>query len=156
MKFPVEQILNLPGMKVLNCQEIEGLGFIVEIEADCSCCTCPSCCQVSRSIHQNHLRIIQDLPWSTSPVLLRINRRQFKCNNCQKVFSEDLDFVDKQRGYTKRLASDIVQQVLDSKISSVAKRNDLSEEQIASMLDAQASSRLEIDLSLIKRLAWHR
>ena len=152
MKFSVEPILDLPGMKVLNCQEIEGLGFIVEIEADVKYCTCPSCGQVSRSIHQNHWRIIQDLPWSTSPVLLRINRRQFKCNNCQKVFSEDLDFVDKQRGYTKRLAVDIVQQVLDSNISSVAKRNDLTEEEVASMLDAQASSRLEIDLSLIRRL----
>ena len=27
MKFPVEQILNLPEMKVLDCQEVEGAGI---------------------------------------------------------------------------------------------------------------------------------
>ena len=152
MKFPVEQILNLPGTIVLSCQEIEGVGFIIEIEAVVKYCTCPLCGQISRSIHQNHWRIIQDLPWSQSPVLLRINRRQFKCNFCQKAFSEQLDFVDKQRGYTKRLAADIIQQVLDSNIHSVAVRNDLSDEEVQSMLDSQASSISKIDLTRLRRL----
>jgi len=107
MRFPVEQILNLPGMKVLSCQEIDGLGLIIEIEAAVNYCTCPKCGRVSRSIHQNHWRIVQDLPGNTKQVLLRINRRQFKCNSCRKPFSEELDFVDKQRGYTKILAADI-------------------------------------------------
>lgn len=152
MKFPIESILNLPGMTVLSCQDIESLGLIIEIEAAVRYCTCPSCGQVSRSIHQNHWRIVQDLPWSTSPVLLKINRRQFKCKNCQKVFSEELDFVDKQRGYTKRFAVNIVKQVLDSNIHSVAERNDLSDEQVAAMLSAQASSILSIDFTQLKRL----
>nr|WP_148662673.1 transposase family protein [Scytonema hofmannii] len=71
-----------------------GMGLIIEIEAVVRYSTCPRCGQFSRSIHQNHWRIIQDLPWSTKPVLLRINHRQFKCNQCQKVFNEELDFVD--------------------------------------------------------------
>ncbi|KYC42798.1 hypothetical protein WA1_11730 [Scytonema hofmannii PCC 7110] len=70
------------------------MGLIIEIEAVVRYSTCPRCGQFSRSIHQNHWRIIQDLPWSTKPVLLRINHRQFKCNQCQKVFNEELDFVD--------------------------------------------------------------
>jgi transposase len=80
-------------------------------------------------------RNIKDLSWNNQPVVLRINRRQFRCKNCQKPFSEDLDFVDKQRGYTKRFAIEIVQQVLDSNIHSVAERNDLSESEVQSMLD---------------------
>lgn len=152
MRFPVEQILNLPGMKVLSCQEVEGLGVIIEIAAAVQSCTCPKCGQSSRTIHQNHWRIVQDLPWNTKIVLLRINRRQFKCNKCQKPFSEEFDFVGKQRGYTKRLAVDIVKQVLESNIHSVAERNDLSDEEVESMLSAQASSIVNIDLSLIERL----
>jgi transposase len=31
MKFPIEQILNLPEMKILDCQEIEGAGIIITI-----------------------------------------------------------------------------------------------------------------------------
>jgi len=38
-----------------------------------------------------------------SEKLLKINHRQFKC---KKVFSEKLNFVDKSKGYTKRLAID--------------------------------------------------
>ena len=70
--------------------------------------------------------MIHDLLWSEKPVLLKINRRQFKCHKCKKVFSENLDFVEKSKGYTKRLATDILEQVLNSNIHSVAKRNDLA------------------------------
>jgi transposase len=151
MKFSVEQILNLPSIKVLGCQEIEGLGLIVEIQASSKYYTCPRCGKASYSVHQNHWRNIKDLPWSNQPVILRINRRQFRCKNCQKPFSEDLYFVDKQRGYTKRFAIEIVKQVLDSNLRSVAERNDLSESEVQSMLDYLESD-MRIDLSEIERL----
>jgi transposase len=151
MKFSVEQILNLPGMKVLNCQDIEGLGLIIEIQVDSKSSKCPRCGKASHSIHQHHWRNIKDLPWSNQQVILRIDRRQFRCKNCQKLFSEDLDFVDKQRGYTKRFAIEIVKQVLDSNIRSVAERNDLSESEIQSMLDSLESD-ISFDTSEIKRL----
>ena len=152
MRFPVEQILDLPGMKVLGCQEIEGLGLIIEIEAAINYCTCHKCGRVSRTIHQNHWRTVKDIPWNTKQVLLRINRRQFKCKSCLKPFSEGLEFMDKHKGYTKRFAAHIIKQVLDSNIHSVAERNDLTDEEVQSMLDSQASSLLKIDLTRLKRL----
>ena len=152
MTSAIEKILNIPGVKVLNCQEFEGIGIIIEIQAETNSCRCPKCGTLSQSIHQNHWRIVQDLPWSGKTVLLRINRRQFRCKKCRKAFSENLNFVEKQRGYTKRLALDIVKQVLDSSIRSVAERNDLSEEEVESMLTLQASQINEIDLNLVKRI----
>ncbi len=152
MKFPVEQILNLPDMKVLDFQEIEGEEIIITIEKGVSYSTCPSCGKNTHSIHQNHWRMIHDLPWSKKPVLLKINRRQFKCHKCKKVFSEELDFVDKSKGYTKRLATDIVQQVLNSNIRSVAERNGLSDEEVESMLKKQVAQILNINLSQVKKL----
>ncbi|MCC5612796.1 ISL3 family transposase [Nostoc sp. CHAB 5834] len=152
MKFPVEQILNLPDMKVLDFQELVGEEIIITIEKGVNYSTCPNCGKLTQSIHQNHWRIIHDLPWNKKPVLLKINRRQFKCHKCKKVFSEQLNFVDKSKGYTKRLASEIVQQVLNSNIHSVAKRNGLSDEEVESMLKSQVSQILSINLSQIKRL----
>jgi len=152
MKFSVEQILNLSDMKVLDFQEIEGAEIIITIEKTVNYCNCPDCGKTTYSIHQNHWRMIHDLSWSEKPVLLKINRRQFKCHKCKKVFSENLNFVDKSKGYTKRLAIDIVKQVLDSNIHSVAKRNDLSDEEVESMLKAQVSQILNINLSQVKRL----
>lgn len=152
MKFPVEQILNLPDMKVLDFQEIEGKEIIITIEKSVNYSTCPSCGKITHSIHQNHWRMIHDLPWSKKPVLLKINRRQFKCHKCKKVFSEKLDFVDKSKGYTKRLATDIVKQVLNSNIRSVAERNGLSDEEVESMLKKQVSQILNINLSQVRKL----
>ena len=63
-----------------------------------------------------------------------------------------LEFVDKHKGYTKRFAADIIKQVLDSNIHSVAERNDLSDEEVQSMLNSQASLILEIDLTRLKRI----
>ena len=60
--------------------------------------------------------------------------------------------MDKQRGYTKRFAANIINQVLDSNIHSVAERNDLSDEEVQSMLNSQASLLLKIDLTRLKRL----
>jgi transposase len=160
MKFPVEQILNLPEMKVLDClrvasrrEEVEGAGIIITIEKAVNHCTCPNCGNITLSIHQDHWRMIHDLPWSEKPVLLKINRRQFKCHKCKKVFSEKLEFVDKNKGYTKRLADNIVEQVLNSNIHSVAKRNDLSDEEVESMLRRQVAKIQKINLSQVKRLA---
>jgi len=152
MKFPVDQILNLPEMKVLDCQEIEGMGIVITIEKSVNYSTCPSCEQMTHSIHQNHWRMIHDLSWSERTVLLKINRRQFKCHKCKKVFSEKLNFVDPSKGYTKRLAAQIIQQVLNSNIHSVAERNDLSDEEVESMLKGQVSQILNINLSQLKRL----
>ncbi|MBE9034673.1 ISL3 family transposase [aff. Roholtiella sp. LEGE 12411] len=152
MKFPVDQILNLPEMKVLDCQEIEGMGIVITIEKSVNYSTCPSCEQITHSIHQNHWRMIHDLSWSERTVLLKINRRQFKCPKCKKVLSEKLNFVEPSKGYTKRLAAQIIQQVLNSNIHSVAERNDLSDEEVESMLKGQASLILNINLSQLKRL----
>jgi transposase len=96
--------------------------------------------------------MIHDLPWSEKPVLLKINRRQFKCHKCKKVFSEKLDFVEKSKGYTKRLATNIVEQVLNSNIHSVAKRNDLSDEEVESMLKRQVAQIQKINLKGVKKL----
>jgi transposase len=152
MKFTVEQILNLPDMKVLDFQEIEGEEIIITIEKDVKCSTCPHCGQPTFSIHQSHWRMIHDLPWNKKPVLLRMNRRQFKCHKCKKVFSEQLGFVDKSKGYTKRLANDIVEQVLNSNVHSVAKRNGLSDDEVESMLKKQISQILNINLSQVRRI----
>ncbi len=74
MRFPIEKIINLPGMKVLNCHEIEGIGLIIEIEKMVKFCTCPKCGYKASSIHQNHWRMVQDLPISDQTVQLKINR----------------------------------------------------------------------------------
>jgi transposase len=128
------EVLNLPGYHVVNKQVIEEFGLILDIENSCRYASCPRCGRTSHKIHQNHYHIIKDLSWNQQNVFLRINRRQFKCHFCNKPFSEEIEFVTKRRGYTKRYAEKILMDVIASNILSVSQRSNLSQYQIQKIL----------------------
>ena len=161
INWPLQQLLNLPGMQVLSCQEIEGIILRLRVQAQTKQVPCPRCGKLSRKLHQNHWRMVRDLPISGQVVYLEINRRQFKCQQCKKPFSEKMEFIEPQRSYTKRLEREIVEQVLESDIHSVAQRNGLSDDEVQSMLEClgekiligkpQEISRIGIDeIALVK------
>ncbi len=77
-------------------------------------------------------------------------RRQFKCDNCRKPFSEELDFVAKKRTYTKRLAENILEQLKEGDILNVSRRNDVTEEESQRMIEDIAEEITETDLSKLK------
>jgi transposase len=52
-------------------------------------------------------------------VILRVNPRQLKCNNCKKPFSKILSFVAKRQGFTNRYAVMITEQVIHIKAISM-------------------------------------
>ena len=57
-----------------------------------------------------------------------------RCPHCDNKFTEELDFVRKKRVHTLRFVEKILEEVLNSDIKNVAKRNDLSEQEIETML----------------------
>ncbi|MFB2771321.1 ISL3 family transposase [Pelatocladus sp. BLCC-F211] len=128
------ELLDLDDIKVISHRLHPGIGMILQTESKQSYSTCPRCGTKSHKLHQNHRHIVKDLPLGEKPVFLEINRRQFKCEICKKPFSEDLDFVSKKRTYTKRLAQQIIQEVLDSDIHSVASKGIVTTEEIERML----------------------
>ncbi len=56
-----------------------------------------------------------------------------RCPHCQNKFTEELDFVRKKRVHTKRFVDKVISEVLNSDIQNVAKRNELSEQEIETM-----------------------
>ena len=72
---------------------------------------------------------VRDLSLMSRTVLLKVNRRQFKCTTCGKPFSEELDFVGKQRKHTNRFCEMIVGQVMHSDLHNVGQKNDLTDEE---------------------------
>ena len=146
------ELLNLEGIKVISHRQHERIGIILQLEPIRKESVCPRCQTKSHRVHQNHRYLVKDLPWGEKPVFLEINRRQFKCEKCRKPFSEDLDFIRKRRTYTKRLANQIVQEVLENDIHSVAKKRVVTTEEIERMLKDAASELLETKPSELKRL----
>jgi transposase len=146
------ELLNLEGIKVISQLQHEGIGIILQLEPIGKESVCPRCQRKSQRVHQNHRYLVKDLPWGEKAVFLEINRRQFKCEKCRKPFSEELDFIRRRRTYTKRLASLILQEVLEKDIHSVAKKSVVTTEEIERMLKDAASELLETKPSELKRL----
>jgi transposase len=128
-------LLGLPGIDVESYAETED-GLILAVEAHSDSATCPRCGMLSRHLHQNHGYLVRDLPISHyRKTWLRVNRRQFKCSNCGKPFSEAFEFVGARRVYTDRYAEVVVAELIHSDTANVARQHGLSEDVIWSMVE---------------------
>jgi transposase len=83
---------------------------------------------------------VKDLPMGNREVILCVNRRRFKCDSCQKPFSETLNFVGNKKSLTHRYAKKITEQVIHSDVNNVAKNNELTEEEVWSMVTSTAQA----------------
>src|SRR5215207_8327934 len=64
---------------------------------------CPVCVQTSRRVHSHYTRTLADLPWSGTPVRLRVRVRKFFCDEpaCERrIFAERLGGVARVRART--------------------------------------------------------
>lgn len=145
------QLLNLPGVIVEDKQETKNT-LILFVKSDKKTAVCPRCGQASRHLHQNQRHLVKDLTLGNREVVLSVNRRRFKCQNCQKPFSENLDFVANKKSFTHRYAQAITQQLVHSDIKNVAHNNGLTPEEVESMLTFLADFILPIDVSHLHRL----
>ena len=112
---------------------------MLEVGAWTDKATCPRCNCMNSNLHQNHSYWVRDLPISNRQFGLIVNRRQFKDKAGKKPFSKDLDFVDRRCKYTNRLALEIVQQVKNSNVHSVVQNNELTNEEVWSMVKHSAN-----------------
>ncbi len=151
MKRQLTKLLSLPGVSVKSQKQLENT-LILEVESNSKKAVCPRCHQSSSRLHQNHYSLIKDIPWGEIEVFLRVNRRQFKCEKCSKPFSEELDFVKKRQKYTLRYAQHITEQVVNSDLKSVARRNNLTESEVESMINQISQIILPIKINNLKRL----
>ncbi len=145
------ELLDLPGIDVEDYKIFDDK-IILEVEAHAVRAVCPRCQTESTHLHQNHGYFVRDLSLMGRSVLLKVNRRQFKCAPCGKPFSEELDFVGKQRKHTNRFAEMIVGQVIHSDLHNVGQQNDLTDEEVLSIVQYISKKKLVIDLSQLKRL----
>jgi transposase len=146
------ELLKIEGIKVCSYRQHEGIGIILQVKSINKESVCPRCETKSHRLHQNHRYIVKDLPFGEQQVYLEINRRQFKCEKCRKPFSEKFDFIGTRRTYTQRLAHQIIQEVLENDIHSVASKGLVTTEEIERMLKDASSELIETKPSELKRL----
>jgi transposase len=150
--YLITKLINFEGVKATDYHFITDNEILITLENQTSESTCPHCHTITNKIHQAHYYRIRDIPLSGYDVFLNINRRQFRCINCQKIFSEELNFVKKRRTYTTRLAEKVVKEVLESDIVNTAKRNGMTPREIETLLKEKSEDLLEEKPKDLKRL----
>ena len=130
----ISQVINLEGVKVANYHFITEDEIVIELKNIDKKMPCPHCKKLTGKVHQNHFYRVRDIPLSSYHVFLQVNRRQFRCASCQKVFSEELKFVKKRRSYTLRLASKVVEEVLETNVENAGRRNRMTPAEINTLL----------------------
>lgn len=148
----ITKLINFDGIKVTDYHFITDNEILITLESRTSEYCCPDCHTITNKIHQNHYYRVRDIPFGTYEVLLNVNRRQFRCNNCGKVCSQELNFVKKRRTYTIRLGEKVVKEVLESDILNTAKRNGITPREIETLLREKAEDLLEKKPGDLKRL----
>jgi len=73
----------LPHLTDLRLQEAEETGdrIVVDARAQATSSPCPSCQQLSTSVHSSYRRCIADRPIGDRPVTRRLRVRRFRCRN---------------------------------------------------------------------------
>lgn len=136
MDFHLDTLLNLPNVTVESCTQQPGevylkLRFLNE-EA-----SCPHCKELSTELHQQRPILLRDLSVFGQATYLKVSRRQFYCDDCQRYFTESLTFMDEGRQYTRRYEEYIYQQVQLSSIEQVRRAEGLSFERIQGIFKHQ-------------------
>ena len=130
----VTNIIKIEGFKATNCYFITENELLIELENKEKLSVCPHCQKKTDKVHQSHRYRVRDIPISSWDVFLLVNRRQFRCKNCHKVFSEELSFVKKRRTYTRRLAEKVVKEVLETDLVNAGERNRMTPAEIDTIL----------------------
>ncbi|WP_340094699.1 transposase family protein, partial [Nostoc punctiforme] len=151
MDFYLDYILDLPGVKVESCTQIDGkilLGLRIVVEG----MVCHHCQNYTEQLHQNRPILVKDLPVFGRPVYLKVPRRQFYCPNCQRYPTEKLDFLDIKRRHTQRYEQNIYECVKQSSMEQIGREEGLSYDEIKGIFDRVNKTQKKPNWEQVKRI----
>lgn len=148
----ITQVIKLPDFPVNNYHFITDNEILIELEKKEAIAPCPHCHKNTDKVYQSHRYRVRDIPWSSWDVFLNVNRRQFRCKNCQKVFLEELSLVTKRRTYSKRLAEKVLREALETSVANTVKRNRMTAPEIKTLLKEAEADLLKEKPTNLKKL----
>ena len=134
MSFHLDYLLDLPGVKVETCTQIEGQIYF-RLSALASGIVCPHCDNYTEELHQNRPILARDLSVFGRSVYLQVPRRQFYCASCQRYITERLKFLDKKRRHTQRYEQNIYESVKQSSMEQIVRAEGRSYDEIKGIFE---------------------
>jgi transposase len=99
---------------------------------------CTHCGTLSTNVHQEEPRCVRHLDVWGKKTFLHFPSRRFKCDECGRVFTEELSFVDSHRRQSAAFELHIYRSCLSSTCKAVAMREGLSQSTVKEILNRLA------------------
>ena len=133
----------MPKVKIRNVIQEGKQAFLIlscqEEEVNCNYCG-----RLTDELHQTNSVLVRDLSISGQMVYLKVPRRKFYCKDCQRFFTENLEFMEARRKYTVRYEEYIYGRVNVSSIEQVSREESLSWDQVNGIYQRQCEKKKKI------------
>ena len=128
-------ILNLPGLKVLDFKETDA-EYHIRAEPAAISRLCPHCGRSHDTIkHAQKTLFVRDLPSHGKSVAIHLDAPRLLCKLCNKTFTAAVPEVDIARQMTERLARWIGRQSLEYTYAEIAKQANVDEKTVRNIFD---------------------
>jgi transposase len=152
MIIPTEQLLNIPGIRVLSVR-VEAHSIKSEIESTQGYSMCHRCGQKATEFHGYDQALeLRHLPLCGRPVILRLRPKRYRCRYCEGAVTttERADWYDAKAGCTKAYAEFLLLELVNGTLQDVAKKQGVTYDSVRGVLKRYVKG--EVDWSQIKAL----
>jgi transposase len=152
MIIPTEQLLNIPGIRVLSVR-VEAHSIKCEIESTQGYSMCHRCGQKATEFHGYDQALeLRHLPLCGRPVILRLRPKRYRCRYCEGVVTttERPDWHDTKSGCTKACAEFLLLELANSTLQDVSQKHGVTYDVVRGVLKRYVKG--EVDWSPIKAL----
>ncbi len=122
----VFDLLNLPGWRVISCEESEER-YLIQAKPCYPRSPCPDCGSIRAFKHGSDAQTLHDLPCHGKRVTIGVNRQRYRCADCRKTWFEALPEVDERYFATARLVRYVQRQALTRPFVAVAAETGIDE-----------------------------
>lgn len=123
-------LLSLQDLIVIEPPQENESDMLFKVEAINPPERCPECGFDKLNKHSSRKQLIMDLPIRLKRVGLQLNRRRYKCCECDSIFWERLISIDEKRSMTKRLVKAIEEQSMSKTFVEVAENVGVGEKTV--------------------------
>ncbi len=145
MTIPIEQLLNLPNIRVLKV-EISEREIRCDLESTLGYAICYRCGRkATKFFEHGETLMLRHLPICERKVMLYLHTRRYRCLNCEDrpTTTERGDWYDAQANCTKAFADFLLRQLVNSTLQDVADKHQVTYGCVRGLLTRQVSGEVD-------------
>jgi transposase len=150
--IPTEQLLNIPGIRVLSVKYDEHK-IECQTELTQGYSLCHTCGQKATEFHGHGQELeLRHLPLCGRQVMLRLRPKRYRCRYCEGAVTttERADWYDAKAGCTKTYADFLLLELVNGTLQDVSQKHDVTYDSVRGVLKRYVKG--EVDWSQIKAL----